>query len=77
MNTTFTPRDNSGSIFINDRKTGESQPDRRGTCLIAGRKFKISGWLKKDAQGQPFLSLSFTPIDENAAPSHDPSKVDW
>jgi hypothetical protein len=52
--------DNSGIVYVNDRKEKGSHPDRTGTATIDGREYWISGWLKKGDKG-PFLSLSFKP----------------
>ena len=57
----FTPKDNSGAVFVNDRKEpGSQQPDRSGSALIGGVEYYVDGWLKKGAKG-PFLSLAFKP----------------
>ena len=57
----YEPKDLSGTLFKNDRKEKESQPDYKGTALIAGREFTLSGWVKQSKTGGKFLSLSFTP----------------
>lgn len=67
-------QDNSGSIFINDRKTSEKHPDYKGTITIEGKKYWVSGWLKtrdkKDGTGKvSFISLSVDkPRDAEAQP---------
>ncbi len=45
----------SGSIFKNDRKQKENQPDFKGSALIDGVEYWISGWDKGK-----FTSLSFS-----------------
>lgn len=65
----FIHNDNSGSVFVNDRKTKENQPDRTGegkiSCPDCGASFGvwISGWIKRKAGKKPFMSLAFTPKD--------------
>ena len=59
----YTPKDNSGSLFINDRKEQDKHPDRTGTALIGGVEYRVSGWIKDGAKGK-WLSLAFTPKDE-------------
>lgn len=55
----FEPKDLSGVLFKNDRKTaGSKQPDYKGKALIQGVNFEMAGWIKEGARG-PFLSLSF------------------
>ena len=53
-----TKYDNSGAIFVNDRKEKGSHPDRSGTATINGVEYWVSGWLKQGEKG-PFLSLAF------------------
>ena len=55
-------RDNSGILFRNDRKSGDRDPDYRGTATINGSEFKMSAWLKKGKNGT-FMSFAFTPDD--------------
>lgn len=58
----YEQKDNSGIMFVNDRKTESKHPDRTGNCMIEGREFWVSGWVKQGAKG-PFLTLSFKPKD--------------
>lgn len=54
----YEQRDNSGTIFVNDRKDSEKHPDRTGTAMIDGVMYYVSGWIKQGSKGQ-FLSLAF------------------
>jgi hypothetical protein len=68
----YEQRDNSGSIFLNERKEKETHPDRTGTAMIDGVMYYVSGWLKQSAKGQ-FLSLAFKRKEEQKpAPKADP-----
>jgi hypothetical protein len=51
-------RDNSGLLGDNDRKLKDSHPDKKGSCIIDGVEYWISGW-DKDGQYGPFVSLAF------------------
>ena len=55
--------DNSGAIFVNEKKTADNHPDRSGSAIIGGREYWLNGWLKKTKDGKPYLSLSFKPKD--------------
>lgn len=57
--TTMAQRNNSGSIFANDRKTQDNHPDGKGSCMIDGKEYWISSWTKKTNEGKVFRSLSF------------------
>lgn len=61
----YEPKDNSGSVFVNNRKEKETHPDRTGSARIDGVDYYVSGWVKKDKNGNPWLSLSFKRKDEN------------
>lgn len=65
-------RDNSGLLGINDRKEKDSHPDRKGSCVVGGVEYWVSGWDKENQYG-PFISLSFTRKDEK--PSHQKGTV--
>jgi hypothetical protein len=54
----YEQRDNTGTIFRNDRREKDSQPNARGTALIEGVEYEISAWTKQGQKG-PFQSLSF------------------
>ena len=57
-------KDNTGSIFKNQKKLTESHPTGTGTCLIDGKEYWVSSWIKKDKNGQPWNSLAFTLKEE-------------
>jgi hypothetical protein len=39
----FEQRDNSGSVWVNDRKTADNHPDRTGSAKINGEDFWVHG----------------------------------
>lgn len=53
----FEHKDGQGSLFRNERKTTDSQPDYRGQVKIDGKLLDIAAWLKEGAKGK-FFSLS-------------------
>lgn len=60
----FEIRENTGSIFKNDKKTSENSPTGTGSCLIGGVEYWVSSWVKKDKNGNPWNSLAFKRKDE-------------
>jgi hypothetical protein len=69
----YEQRDCTGTLWINDKKEkGDNKPDRKGDCLIDGKPYWLSGWIKKGNGGDPFLSLSFTPKDAQTKPTREP-----
>ena len=84
----YEQKDNSGSIWVNDRKEKDTHPDRTGTVKVGGKDYYISGWLK-EANGKKFMSLSFKPKEPvmvqgpksaggpSAALPYDDSDIPW
>lgn len=64
----YEQRDNSGSLFKNDRKEKETHPDYKGSCMVGGVEMWMSAWLKTSGNGTKFMSFSFQPKDQQQAP---------
>ena len=70
-------KDNSGSLFRNDRKEKETHPDFKGSCLLNGVKMDIAAWIKQSSTGTKFMSLRFEePRERAAAPKKSEEVVD-
>jgi hypothetical protein len=65
----YTPKNNSGSIWVNDHKEKDDHPDRTGSIMVAGVEYWINGWLRKTKDGKPYLSLAVKPKNEKAKPA--------
>ena len=59
----YESKDNSGSIFANDKKESANHPDGKGSAMIGGVEYWVSSWNKKTKDGKPWRSLSFIPKD--------------
>ena len=64
----FEQKDNTGAIFVNDRKEKDTHADRAGSATIDGVEYWVSGWLRKSKDGQPYLSLAFKRKNGTAQP---------
>ena len=62
----YEQKDNSGSLFKNTRKEKDTHPDYTGSALINGVPMWLSAWIKRDKNGNVYMSCSFKPKDENA-----------
>ena len=69
----FTPKDMTGSIWVNDKKEKDTHPDRSGSIMVAGVEYWLNGWLKKTKDGKPYLSLSVKPKTGEAGPKPEMS----
>ncbi len=67
---TYQPKDNTGSLWVNDRKETDKHPDRTGTIVVGGVEYWLSGWLRKTDDGKPYLSLAVKPKE---APARQPA----
>jgi hypothetical protein len=56
-------RDNSGSLFINDKREKDTHPNLNGTVMVDGKEYWISAWTKERNNGEKWLSLAFKPKD--------------
>lgn len=61
---TYEQRDNSGSLFKNDKRSKDTQPNAQGKAMIGGKMYYVSAWTKRDKNGNPWQSLSFESVDE-------------
>lgn len=59
----FEKRDNSGTLFRNDKREKDSHPHAQGTAIIDGVEYWVSAWTKDGAKGK-FQSLSFKRKEE-------------
>ena len=65
----YEERDNSGSLFRNDRATTDKHPTHKGKARIGGVDYWVSGWVKEAGPnaknpGQKFFSLAFDPCEK-------------
>jgi hypothetical protein len=55
---------NTGSLFVNDRREKDTQPNARGSALIDGVEYWVSAWTNTTAAGDKYQSLKFQRKDE-------------
>lgn len=65
----FEQRDNSGSLFKNEKKTQDNHPDYTGSAIIDGKPKRLAAWLKTGkTSGKKFLSISIKDDEERPKP---------
>lgn len=68
-------KDNSGSLFKNDRREKDTHPHATGTALIGGVEYWVSAWTKDGAKGK-FQSLAFK-VKEERREQAKPAKTSY
>ncbi len=67
--------DNHGSLSRNAAKEKPTQPDHKGSCVVAGVRYWISAYINTDAEtGAKYFKLYFKPKTE--APPAEPDTTD-
>lgn len=56
----FELKDNSGTLFKNNRKEKDTHPEYTGTCMVDGKIMRMSAWIKEGKSGK-FFSMAFNP----------------
>jgi uncharacterized protein (DUF736 family) len=59
-------KDDTFTIFDNDNKTKDTQPDYTGQGKVGGREVKVAGWKKVGQSGKEYVS--FKVEDKNNLP---------
>jgi hypothetical protein len=84
----YRQKDNSGSLFTNQRKEKETHPDFTGRIKIGddlleairnGDELQLSGWKKTTKNGQSWVSLSVGTVyrkADNLTPRASPPSLD-
>jgi len=56
----FEMKDNSASLFKNDKRTEDTHPQAKGSAKINGVEYWVSAWTRQTKDGVKWQSLSFT-----------------
>jgi len=73
----YEQKEGQGSLFKNDKKTSDKQPDYRGSLKWRNQTLTVAGWVKEAKNGTKFLSLKIESqdsplkIDNNEQNSND------
>ena len=63
-------KDNTGSLFKNDRKETDTHPDYKGTALIGGVEHWLDAWINTAKDGTKYMSLKMKPKDAQQTGSY-------
>lgn len=70
-------RDNSGSLFKNNKREKETHPNARGECMVDGVLYEVSAWTKYDKNENPWQSLAFKRKEEKSEVAPKGKKQDF
>ena len=65
-------KENSGSLFRNDRKEQDKHPDYKGSCMVNGVVLEMAAWIKESSSGTKFMSIRFS--EQRDKPAQSPKK---
>ena len=53
-------KENKGSLFKNDKKEEEKQPDFTGQANVDGTLYNVSAWINESKNGKKYFGMSFS-----------------
>ena len=56
----YQQKDNSGALFKNDKKESDSHPDYKGSAMIDGSDYWVSGWINVSNSGTKYMKFSYS-----------------
>lgn len=62
----YTPKENTGSLFKNEKREKGTHPHATGSALIDGKEYWVSAWTKEGERGK-WQSLAFKPKEAKPA----------
>lgn len=67
---------NSGDLGKNKNKEKEEHPELSGKCMVDGKPYWISGWVKTNREtGERFISVGFRPREDKGQKNDKPVKM--
>lgn len=69
-------KDNTFSLFENDKKGNDKAPDYKGKGLIGGKEVRVAVWKKTSQSGISYLSGSVEEAQKAETPKEEPEKAD-
>jgi hypothetical protein len=57
-------KENTGTMFRNDKREKDSEPEYKGSANIDGRDYWVSSWINETKAGVKYMKFSFTPMEK-------------
>jgi hypothetical protein len=67
----YEQKNNSGSLFKNDKMTSDKSPPYKGSVMIDGVEYWQSAWVKETKDGKKWFSQSFTRKEQSLEPRRE------
>ena len=70
---------NSGSLFKNEKKMNDKQPDYTGEANVDGSLKRLAGWINKTSTGKTYLNIKIEEPqkkDQQEAPPSQNTSID-
>ena len=70
-------KDDTGSLFGNDKREKETQPHAKGSAMIGGVEYWLSAWTNTTNDGKKYQSIKFERKDASkvAQPAPAPEPI--
>lgn len=72
----YTIKDNTFSLFENDKKGNEKAPDYKGKGKVSGVEVKIAVWKRTSQSGVEYWSGSIEEVTQPDMPQAEPEKAE-
>ena len=56
----YETKENTGSLFPNDKKKEDKHPDYTGKVMVAGKLMQVAGWINESKAGKKYMSLKLS-----------------
>lgn len=70
----YEQKDNSGALFVNDKRETDKHPNAKGSAMIGGVEYWVSAWTNTSSKGTKYQSLSFQPKDGATPNAQQPAR---
>ena len=60
----YEQKDNEGALFKNDKKETDTDPNYKGSAMINGTNYWVSGWINTSKAGAKYMKFSYTPKEQ-------------
>lgn len=71
----YETKDNTGSLFRNNKRESDKHPEFNGSVRIDGHDMWVSAWVRETKTGQKYFSLAFKRKDGTATRAGDTAKT--